>query len=197
LVSFVLFCSVALGRRTGMREIICVHVGQAGIQLGNACWELFCLEHGIQPDGNLITYSSNDSCIPHYSSLLFSSLTKKIQDIIYVSATSSLVPTYKSSSMKTFCNLGFISIMCDGVGIGTQGKGNIATRDILSCAVFVVFGSVPLCLSIQDVFVTEKKLQKLQPLVTYLPNLLVAVFLPFPLVEKFQMLRACRCCCSV
>jgi hypothetical protein len=41
-----------------MREIICVHVGQAGIQLGNACWELFCLEHGIQPDGNLITYDS-------------------------------------------------------------------------------------------------------------------------------------------
>jgi len=30
-----------------------VHVGQAGIQIGNACWELFCLEHGIQPDGQL------------------------------------------------------------------------------------------------------------------------------------------------
>ncbi len=45
-------------RKLKMREIICVHVGQAGIQLGNACWELFCLEHGIQPDGNLITYDS-------------------------------------------------------------------------------------------------------------------------------------------
>lgn len=45
-------------RKFKMREIICVHVGQAGIQLGNACWELFCLEHGIQPDGNLITYDS-------------------------------------------------------------------------------------------------------------------------------------------
>uniref|UniRef100_A0A674JV28 Tubulin/FtsZ GTPase domain-containing protein n=1 Tax=Terrapene triunguis TaxID=2587831 RepID=A0A674JV28_9SAUR len=21
------------------------------LQIGNACWELFCLEHGIQPDG--------------------------------------------------------------------------------------------------------------------------------------------------
>ncbi len=72
-------------------------------------------------------------------------------------------------------------------GLGTQGTGNIAAHDFLSCAVIVVFGSVPLCLSIQDVFVTEKKLQKLQPLVTYLPNLLVAVFLPFPLVEKFQI----------
>ena len=24
---------------------------QAGVQMGNACWELYCLEHGIQPDG--------------------------------------------------------------------------------------------------------------------------------------------------
>jgi len=36
-----------------MREVISVHIGQAGIQLGNACWELFCLEHGVQPDGTL------------------------------------------------------------------------------------------------------------------------------------------------
>ncbi|KAG0026804.1 Tubulin alpha-3C/D chain [Podila clonocystis] len=34
-----------------MREIISLHVGQAGIQIGNACWELYCLEHGIGPDG--------------------------------------------------------------------------------------------------------------------------------------------------
>ncbi|XP_032873054.1 tubulin alpha-1D chain-like [Amblyraja radiata] len=30
-----------------------VHVGQAGFQIGNACWELYCLEHGIQPDGQM------------------------------------------------------------------------------------------------------------------------------------------------
>merc|ERR1712014_50409 len=35
------------------REAICIHVGQAGVQIGNACWELFCLEHGIQPDGQM------------------------------------------------------------------------------------------------------------------------------------------------
>merc|ERR1712100_155751 len=36
-----------------MREAISIHVGQAGIQVDNACWELFCLEHGIQPDGQM------------------------------------------------------------------------------------------------------------------------------------------------
>ena len=34
-----------------MREVISIHVGQAGVQMGNACWELYCLEHGIKPDG--------------------------------------------------------------------------------------------------------------------------------------------------
>uniref|UniRef100_A0A8D3B6Z7 Uncharacterized protein n=1 Tax=Scophthalmus maximus TaxID=52904 RepID=A0A8D3B6Z7_SCOMX len=36
-----------------MRECISMHVGQAGTQMGNACWELYCLEHGIQPDGQM------------------------------------------------------------------------------------------------------------------------------------------------
>uniref|UniRef100_H3CGJ0 Tubulin alpha chain n=1 Tax=Tetraodon nigroviridis TaxID=99883 RepID=H3CGJ0_TETNG len=33
------------------RECISIHIGQAGVQIGRACWELYCLEHGIQPDG--------------------------------------------------------------------------------------------------------------------------------------------------
>merc|ERR1712085_149223 len=36
-----------------MRECISIHIGQGGCQIGNACWELYCLEHGIQPDGQM------------------------------------------------------------------------------------------------------------------------------------------------
>ncbi|EAW66874.1 hCG19802, isoform CRA_c [Homo sapiens] len=36
-----------------MRECVSIHVGQAGVQIGNVCWELYCLEHGIQPDGQM------------------------------------------------------------------------------------------------------------------------------------------------
>ncbi|KAH6947454.1 hypothetical protein HPB50_019047 [Hyalomma asiaticum] len=36
-----------------MRECISVHIGQAGVQIGNACWELYCLEHGLQQDGQV------------------------------------------------------------------------------------------------------------------------------------------------
>merc|ERR1712223_41383 len=42
-----------LNLKLKMRESISVHIGQAGCQIGNSCWELYCLEHGIQPDGHM------------------------------------------------------------------------------------------------------------------------------------------------
>ena len=44
-----------------MREVISVHIGQAGVQLGNACWELYCLEHGITPDGLMPTDDNDEN----------------------------------------------------------------------------------------------------------------------------------------
>ena len=44
-----------------MREIISLHVGQAGVQTGNSCWELFCLEHGIDASGSLTSNSNGPS----------------------------------------------------------------------------------------------------------------------------------------
>nr|XP_012596665.1 tubulin alpha chain-like 3 [Microcebus murinus] len=35
------------------KECLSIHVGQAGVQIGEACWELYCLEHEIQPDGTI------------------------------------------------------------------------------------------------------------------------------------------------
>ncbi|KAL1739355.1 Tubulin/FtsZ, GTPase domain-containing protein, partial [Schizophyllum fasciatum] len=44
-----------------MREVVSIHVGQAGVQIGNACWELYTIEHGLSPDGRL----SDDSPSKH------------------------------------------------------------------------------------------------------------------------------------
>jgi len=44
-----------------MREIVSIHIGQAGVQVGNSCWELYCLEHGIQPDGIMPSDKTADS----------------------------------------------------------------------------------------------------------------------------------------
>lgn len=43
-----------------MRECLSIHIGQSGVQIGNACWELYCLEHGIQPDGQMVYQSNRD-----------------------------------------------------------------------------------------------------------------------------------------
>jgi tubulin alpha len=58
-----------------MRECISIHIGQAGVQMGNACWELYCLEHGIQPDGQMPSDASigqaDDSFNTFFSEELF------------------------------------------------------------------------------------------------------------------------------
>jgi tubulin alpha len=36
-----------------MREVISVSLGKAGIKVGSDLWELYCLEHGILPDGQI------------------------------------------------------------------------------------------------------------------------------------------------
>lgn len=37
------------------RDIISVHIGQAGCQIGVSCWELYCLEHGVDSCGYSVT----------------------------------------------------------------------------------------------------------------------------------------------
>ena len=50
-----------------MREVISIHVGQAGVQMGQACWELYCLEHDIQPDGTVPTDLTVSGCDDSFS----------------------------------------------------------------------------------------------------------------------------------
>jgi tubulin alpha len=49
------------------REVISIHVGQAGVQIGNSCWELYCKEHGIQNDGIMTEDSGDSSCSTFFS----------------------------------------------------------------------------------------------------------------------------------
>jgi tubulin alpha len=36
-----------------MRELISIHIGQTGVHIGDNCWDLYCTEHGILPNGQL------------------------------------------------------------------------------------------------------------------------------------------------
>ncbi|KAG8138510.1 putative Tubulin alpha chain protein [Naja naja] len=46
------------------RECLSIHIGQAGVQMGNACWELYCLEHGIQADGTILGNQAPPKVVP-------------------------------------------------------------------------------------------------------------------------------------
>lgn len=51
-----------------MREIISIHIGQAGVQIGNACWELYTKEHSIDHEGRpMVNFGKNDSCLSFFS----------------------------------------------------------------------------------------------------------------------------------
>ena len=54
---------LTLWRSPFQRECISIHVGQAGVQMGNACWELYCLEHGIQADGTIPSGEAPSKCL--------------------------------------------------------------------------------------------------------------------------------------
>lgn len=53
-------------------EILSVHLGQAGSQIGHACWELNCLEHGISPKGKL--YPDTSPCDENFHAFFRESL---------------------------------------------------------------------------------------------------------------------------
>ncbi|KAI5169564.1 tubulin alpha, partial [Pancytospora epiphaga] len=67
-----------------MREIVSLHIGQAGVQIGNACWELYCREHNISPDGTRPEQNGND----HSNSLGEHSM----QPFFYTTSNDNLVP---------------------------------------------------------------------------------------------------------
>nr|Q962P8.1 RecName: Full=Tubulin alpha-6 chain [Naegleria pringsheimi]AAK84065.1 alpha-tubulin TUBA3 [Naegleria gruberi] len=82
-----------------MREIINIHIGQAGIQAGEQVWSLMCAEHGINQDGtrNSTSANGNSDC-----SVLFSegSRGKYVPRNLMVDLEPSVVDSVRNSSYK-------------------------------------------------------------------------------------------------
>ncbi|KAK7828759.1 hypothetical protein U0070_006544 [Myodes glareolus] len=91
-----------------MHECISIHISQAGVQIGNACWELYCLEHGIRPDGQMPsdkttgrgddsfnTFFSETGAGKHVPWALFIDLEPTVIDKF------ALVPTASSSTLSS------------------------------------------------------------------------------------------------
>ncbi|KAJ2786190.1 alpha-tubulin [Coemansia javaensis] len=89
-----------------MREVISIHVGQAGVQIGNACWELYCLEHGIKPDGFL------DPAVPRgpddsYETFFYEANNgKRVPRTVFVDLEPSVVDEVRNGKYRDLYNPG-------------------------------------------------------------------------------------------
>ncbi|PVD24169.1 hypothetical protein C0Q70_14639 [Pomacea canaliculata] len=84
------------------RECISIHVGQAGVQIGNACWELYCLEHGIHPNGHMedlkAAMANNDESFNTFFSE--TSMGKHVPRAVYVDLEPSVVDEVRTGPYR-------------------------------------------------------------------------------------------------
>ncbi|GMM36606.1 alpha-tubulin [Saccharomycopsis crataegensis] len=87
-----------------MREVISLNVGQAGCQIGNACWELYSLEHGISPDGYLAEGLKNPKGSETGFSTFFSETGsgKYVPRTLYVDLEPNVIDQIKTGEYKDF-----------------------------------------------------------------------------------------------
>lgn len=79
------------------REIITIQIGQAGSQLGNRCWELYGIEHGVAQDGSLGSNTSENNAYQTFYTE--TSKTKAVPRCLYVD----LEPTVLDEIRKGPC----------------------------------------------------------------------------------------------
>ena len=79
------------------RECISIHIGQAGCQIGNSCWELYCLEHNIQPDGSVEDPSEN--CNTFFSE---SDSGKQVPRTIFVDLEPTVIDEIRTGEYRQF-----------------------------------------------------------------------------------------------
>lgn len=84
-----------------MRECISVHIGQCGVQMGNACWELYCLEHNIQPDGLMPSDKSVGVCEDSFNTFFSeTSSGKHVPRALFVDLETTVIDEIRSGPYR-------------------------------------------------------------------------------------------------
>jgi len=84
---------------TSGREIISLHIGQAGVQLGESCWELFCREHGIQNNGKLHPDSDSEQ-IGNATTFFSNTGAKQVPRALFMDLEPSTIGDLKNGKFK-------------------------------------------------------------------------------------------------
>ena len=76
------------------RETISLLIGQAGIQIGNSTWELYCLEHGIAQDGTLSRTQQGDIDDCYNAFFSETHMGKVVPRSIFIDTEPTVIGTY-------------------------------------------------------------------------------------------------------
>ncbi|XP_026465701.1 tubulin alpha chain, testis-specific-like [Ctenocephalides felis] len=80
-------------------QVIQLHIGQAGCQVGSACWELYCLEHGIRPDGQI--YAPKDEFNSFFST---SGAGKCVPRLVMVDLEPTVIDQIRTGTYRSLFN---------------------------------------------------------------------------------------------
>ncbi|NXN65778.1 TBA1A protein, partial [Himantopus himantopus] len=84
------------------RECISVHVGQVGVQMGDSCWELYCLEHGIGPDGIISSATSSGQADSSFGTFFSETGSGKyVPRAIFVDLEPSVIDEIRTGTYRT------------------------------------------------------------------------------------------------
>ncbi|NXD87204.1 TBA protein, partial [Halcyon senegalensis] len=84
------------------RECISVHIGQAGVQMGNSCWELYCLEHGIEPHGIISSNASSGQADSSFGTFFSETGSGKyVPRAIFIDLEPSVIDEIRTGTYRT------------------------------------------------------------------------------------------------
>ncbi|TRY61417.1 hypothetical protein TCAL_10640 [Tigriopus californicus] len=138
----------------GIREVINIHVGQAGCQMGNAAWELYCLEHGIYPDGSLPSDDSigigDDSFNTFFSE---TSSGKHVPRAVFVDLEPTVIDEIKTGTYKQLFNPSYM-IMGKEDAANNYARGHYTIgKEQIGVTVDKIRSIAEQCLSLQGFIV--------------------------------------------
>nr|UFX34161.1 tubulin alpha [Henosepilachna vigintioctomaculata] len=137
------------------QEIIQIHVGQAGVQIASACWELYCLEHGIQPDGTIYSYCHGPRDDDTFNSFFnISSIGKAVPRVVMVDLEPTVIDEIRTGHYRQL-------FPTEGLITGKEDAANNFARGIYS------IGSEMIDLTMDRVRKTAEQCGSLQGFLLY------------------------------
>lgn len=132
-----------------MREIISIHIGQAGCQTGLACWELFCLEHGIKTDGQTAQMSGEATDDSHHSFFMETGAGKYVPRSVFVDLEPSVIDEIRLGPYRSLFHPDhLLSGKEDAAGNYARGRYTVG-RDAINVMVDRVRKLVEQCTGLQ------------------------------------------------